>query len=65
MNKSKEKKHIPYASRLQLTICIILCPVFIVLYALLRDFTEIDSVFLAVALQFSTYHTVLFGAKLL
>ena len=49
MNKEKETKHIPYASRLQLTICIILCPAFIVLYALLRDFTEIDSVFLAVA----------------
>lgn len=50
MSRSKDNKHIPYASKLQLIICIVLCPIFLALYAVLRDLTKIDSVFLAIAI---------------
>lgn len=66
MDSNKKRRHIPFASRTQLAICIVLCPVCITLYALLNERYEIDSVFLAVALSFiyllcvalvATYHT--------
>ena len=51
-NKNQiEKKHIPFASRTQLAICVALCPLFIVLYALLASLSEFNHVFLAIGLS--------------
>ncbi len=52
MDSNKKKRHIPFVSRTQLAICVVLCPLFITIYALLNESYEIDSVFLAVALSF-------------
>lgn len=52
MDSKNKKRHIPFASRTQLAFCIILCPLFITLYALASEYTAVDSVFLAVTLSF-------------
>ena len=66
MDSNKKNRHIPFASRTQLALCIVLCPLCITIYALLNERYEIDSVFLAVALSFlylvcvafiASYHT--------
>ena len=51
MNKKNEKKHIPFVSLTQLAISVMLCPLFIALYALLVENSEIDAVFLATSLS--------------
>ena len=51
MNKNNEKKHIPFASKFQLVLAITLCPVAVAAYAILREFTQIDSVFIAIAIS--------------
>ncbi len=51
MDNKNERRHIPFASRTQLIICVVLCPLAIAVYALLREFTEIDSVFIAIAVS--------------
>lgn len=65
MDSNKNRKHIPFASRMQLALSIVLCPVCITLYALIREYSNIDSAFLAVSLSFlylalvaliATYH---------
>ncbi|MBQ9070258.1 MAG: DHH family phosphoesterase [Clostridia bacterium] len=51
MNNKNNKKHIPYASRTQLSICVMLSPIAITLYALIKEYTNIDSAFLAVGIS--------------
>ena len=51
MSNKNERKHIPYASRMQLAICIMLSPISITIYALLREYLTIDSVFLAIIIS--------------
>ena len=45
------KKHIPYASRLQLVACVTLCPVLITLLSLINYFTELHPVFSAIGIS--------------
>ena len=52
MNNKNEKKHIPFVSKTQLALCVMLCPIFIATYALLNEYTVLPSIFLAVALSF-------------
>ncbi len=49
-NKDK-KMHIPFASRMQLAICVALCPVCIVIYTVLNEFTRLDAAFSATILS--------------
>ena len=51
MNNKNEKKHVPFASKSQLVACIVLAPIAIALYALLREFTEIEAVFIALSIS--------------
>ncbi len=65
MNNNNEKKHIPFVSKAQLALCVMLCPIFIAIYALINEYTAIDPIFSAVAMSFlyllcvalvATYH---------
>ena len=65
MNNKNEKKHIPFVSKTQLALCVMLCPIFIAVYALLNEYTSIDPMFSAVSISFlymlcvalvATYH---------
>ena len=51
MNNKNEKVHIPFASKSQLIACIVLAPIAVALYAILREFTQIESVFIALAIS--------------
>ncbi len=48
--EQNSKLNSPYATRLQIAICVALCPIFIVGYTLLSVFTELNSAFSAVFL---------------
>ena len=50
-NNNSNKRHIPFASRIQLAICVALCPLFIVIYTVINEFTEIKPVFTATMLS--------------
>ena len=52
MDSNNKTKHIPFASRTQLALCVVLCPLCITLYALLREYYEINAIFLAVLVSF-------------
>ena len=65
MNNKNEKKHIPFVSKAQLALCVMLCPIFIAVYALMNEYTNINPMFAAVSLSFlyllcvalvATYH---------
>lgn len=65
MNNKNEKKHIPFVSKAQLALCVMLCPIFIAIYALINMYTTVPPMFLAVMLSFlyllcvalvATYH---------
>ena len=65
MNNKNEKRHIPFVSKAQLALCVMLCPIFIAVYALINEYTEINSMISAVLLSFlyllcvalvATYH---------
>lgn len=65
MNNKNDKRHIPFVSKSQLALCVMLCPIFIAIYALLNEYTEINAIFSAVAISFlyllsvalvATYH---------
>lgn len=65
MNNKNEKRHIPFVSKAQLALCVMLCPVFIAAYALLNEYTTINAMISAVLLSFlyltcvalvATYH---------
>lgn len=65
MNSKNEKKHIPFVSKAQLALCVMLCPIFIAVYALINQYTSITPMLLAVMLSFlyllcvalvATYH---------
>jgi len=56
------KRHVPYASRLQLALSVALCPVCIVLYALLSEIVTWDRVFLAVGITLIYLLSVVFIA---
>lgn len=65
MDSNKKTKHIPFASRTQLALCVVLCPLCITLYALLREYYEINATVLAILVSFiyiaavaviATYH---------
>ena len=46
---NNNKNQVLFATKLQLILCIALCPIAIAAYALLREFTQIDSIFIAIA----------------
>ncbi len=51
-SKNKNKKmHIPFASRMQLAICVALCPLCIIIYTLINEFTKLDGAFTATILS--------------
>ena len=52
MNNKNEKKHIPFISKAQLALCVILCPIFIAACVLLNEYTSIKPMFSAVAFSF-------------
>ncbi len=45
------KMHIPYASRMQIAVCVALCPACIIIYTLLNEFTRLESAFSAIILS--------------
>lgn len=49
-NNENEKRHIPFASKTQLAVCIALCPLVIVIFALLVTYTQLNAVFAAIGL---------------
>ena len=49
--KNNEKKHVPFASKFQLILCVVLCPIAIAAYALLRELTSIDPIFISIAVS--------------
>lgn len=66
MDSNNKKGHIPFASRTQLALCVILCPLCITVYALLRENYKSNAAFLAILVSFlyiaavaviATYHT--------
>ncbi len=48
IKNENEKRHVPYASRKQMAICVALCPLFIVAYALISTYTQLPGVFAAI-----------------
>ena len=52
MNRKNDsqKKHIPFASRLQLSVCVALCPLFIAIFAIMTSYTALHPVFAAIGL---------------
>lgn len=52
MDSNKKTKHIPFASRTQLALCVVLCPLCITLYALLRENYQTNATVLAIAVSF-------------
>ena len=52
MDSNKKSQHIPIVSKAQLALCVVLCPLCITLYALLREYYDFNSTFLAVLVSF-------------